>query len=421
MTDILATAPRITDIDSATIELPGTFLDAAARFASLPGTVVLTSDGDHDCARYHILGALPWLMLVAGPGEGGRLTIDGVTETFDGDPFVVLRRVLDRFRLPAAGDSTPLSAGLLGYLAYDLKDHLESLPRTCVDDQQLPTMLLFAPSALLVQDRQTQVTRLLVPRRGNVQTGSTVARIHEILAGRAPVNAAPPMAGRPVSDVTRPAYENAVQDIVDFITAGDVYQVNFTQRFRAPYTGDAFALFSQLLARNPAPFFAFVQGGDHQVVSTSPERFLRRIGDRVESRPIKGTRPRGDTPTTDHTLREELLASPKDDAELSMIVDLVRNDLGKVCQAGSVQVAEHRRLESYHNVHHLVSTMTGRLDAGFDSVDLIRAAFPGGSITGCPKIRAMEIIDALESHSRHVYCGTPSAPRPSPAAHSPGR
>ena len=400
MTDPRPPAVAMTTVP---IELPGDFLDAAARFAPLSGTVLLASGGAHDSARHHILGVLPWLTLKAHPQGGGELTIDGACEPFTGDPFDMLREVLDRFGLPATAATTPLSAGLLGYLAYDLADHLETLPRTCADDLQLPAMLFFAPSALLIQDRRTRATRLLVNQS---RSAATMARFREILHGPEPATVAPPIAGRPVSDVTRSAYEDAVRDIVDLITAGDVYQVNFTQRFRSSFSGDPFAFFRRLLARNPAPFFAYIQGGDHQVVSTSPERFLHRVGDHIESRPIKGTRPRGDTPAADQALSDELLASAKDDAELAMIVDLVRNDLGKVCRPGSVQVAEHKHLESYHNVHHLVSTVTGRLDAGFDTVDLIRAAFPGGSITGCPKIRAMEIIDALESHRRHVYCGS---------------
>ncbi len=404
---IIAQAPPLSGVSVESVTLPGGFLDTAARFAPLDGTVLLTSGGDHDSARWHVLGALPWLTLAAHPGGGGKLTIDGTTEAFAGDPFDVLQQVLDRFELPALLDDAPLGAGLLGYLAYDLKDHLESLPSTCIDDLRCPTMLLHAPSALLIQDARTEATRLLVPRRGggDAELADVLARVQAIIDRPAPTLPTP-VAGHPTSDVTRPAYEQSVADIVDLITAGDVYQVNFTQRFRAPFAGDAYALFRRLLERNPAPFFAFVQGGDHQVVSTSPERFLQRRGDHVESRPIKGTRPRGDTPETDRALSDELLASAKDDAELSMIVDLVRNDLGKVCRAGSVEVAEHKRLESYHNVHHLVSRVTGRLDEGMSTVDLIRAAFPGGSITGCPKIRAMEIIDELESHRRHVYCGS---------------
>jgi len=391
------------------IDLGGDFLDAAARFAPLAGTVVLLSGGDHDQARYNLLGSLPWLALSARPG-GGELVVDGTVQSFAGDPLSVLQAVLDHFRLPAGPvePDGPLAAGLLGYLAYDLKDQLERLPRTCVDDLQLPTLLLYAPSALLVEDRRTGSTRLCVPQRAGEAgaVAATAARVRAILAEPAPAATAPPVAGPPVSNTSRAAYEQAVRTIIDAIAAGDVYQVNFSQRFRAPFAGDPFALFRRLFAVNPAPFFAFVQGGQHQIVSTSPERFLRRRGDRVESRPIKGTRPRGDTPAADRALRDELLASAKDGAELAMIVDLVRNDLGKVCRPGSVEVTEHKRIESYRNVHHLVSVVTGRLEAGVDTVDLVRAAFPGGSITGCPKIRAMELIDALEPHRRHVYCGS---------------
>ncbi|HOX24811.1 MAG TPA: aminodeoxychorismate synthase component I [Candidatus Krumholzibacteria bacterium] len=390
------------------VDLPGDFLDAAARFAPLRGTVILASGGDHDCARHHVLGSLPWLTLTA-RGGGGELEVDGGRTAFTGDPLSVLRRVLDHHRLPGAvgrGDA-PIRAGLLGYLSYDLKDHLESLPRSCVDDLELPTMLLFAPSVLLVQDRRTLATHVVAPSFANQpgRAAASIARCREILAGPLPL-ADPPVAGVPVSNLTRLDYEQSVREILGAIAAGDVYQVNLSQRFRSAFAGDPYALFARAFAANPAPFFAYVQGGDHQVISTSPERFLHRAGDVVESRPIKGTRPRGDTPAADRALADELLRSAKDDAELTMIVDLVRNDLGKVCRPGSVLVPEHRRLESYRNVHHLVSVVTGRLEPGRDSVDLVRAAFPGGSVTGCPKIRAMEIIDRLEPHRRHVYCGS---------------
>jgi para-aminobenzoate synthetase component 1 len=185
-----------------------------------------------------------------------------------------------------------------------------------------------------------------------------------------------------------------------------VYQVNMSQRFHAAFQGDPFELFARLYARNPAPFFAYVNAGDHQIVSTSPERFVLLDGNVVETRPIKGTRPRGRTAAEDLRLQEELQNSLKDEAELSMIVDLLRNDIGKVCRAGSVKVSEHKRLEVYENVYHLVSVVHGILDDERDAVDLIRATFPGGSITGCPKIRAMEIIDELEPVRRHVYTGS---------------
>ncbi|MGD9188067.1 MAG: aminodeoxychorismate synthase component I, partial [Desulfobacteraceae bacterium] len=208
------------------------------------------------------------------------------------------------------------------------------------------------------------------------------------------------------SNFSPEGYEAAVGRIIDYIAAGDVYQVNLSQRFQVPFQGNGFHLFRQLYDKNPAPFFAFVHAGDHQIISTSPERFLMRAQDRVETRPIKGTRPRGATAEQDRAMREALAASTKDDAELSMIVDLLRNDIGKVCAPGSVRVSEHKRMEAYQNVYHLVSVVEGTLDADKDSVDLIQACFPGGSITGCPKVRAMEIIDELESCRRHIYCGS---------------
>jgi para-aminobenzoate synthetase component 1 len=198
----------------------------------------------------------------------------------------------------------------------------------------------------------------------------------------------------------------AVQRIKDYIAAGDVYQVNLSQRFETEFGGNPFDLFKTLYDINPAPFYAYIQAGDHTIVSTSPERFLQRIGPRVETRPIKGTRPRGYTAAEDRRMQKSLLESKKDDAELSMIVDLLRNDLGRACAAGTVQVQTHKRIEAYQNVYHLVSDVVGELDRGKDSVDLIKATFPGGSITGCPKIRSMEIIDELEPHRRHIYTGS---------------
>jgi para-aminobenzoate synthetase component 1 len=179
-----------------------------------------------------------------------------------------------------------------------------------------------------------------------------------------------------------------------------------SQRFQMDFDGDTFSLFKTLYNNNPAPFFAYINAGNHQIVSTSPERFLLQTGEKVETRPIKGTRPRGNTPVEDKRLGRELEQSKKDDAELSMIVDLLRNDIGKVCKAGSVRVAEHKRLEAYQNVFHLVSIVEGRLEEGRDAIDLLRATFPGGSITGCPKIRTMEIIDELEPNRRHIYTGS---------------
>lgn len=405
--DIAAVAGQLCGMRSERLELPGSIIDLAARLSHLPGTVALISGGDLDCARHHIIGALPWLTLLA-RGDRTEIGANGKTRVLEGDPLEAVRAVIRQLRLPPGDWPGPLSAGLLGYLAYDLKDRIEDLPRTTIDDLGLPGLLLYAPSVIVVHDRHRGETRLCLPLRKGASPGGEeiLTRFKSLI--EAPLPDLSFKAGRQalLSNFTRKAYEAAIDRIIDYIAAGDVYQVNMSQRFRTDFSGSAFGLFRRLYRMNPAPFFAFVQAGDHQVVSTSPERFLLRDGSRVESRPIKGTRPRGRTAGEDNALREELAGSAKDDAELSMIVDLMRNDIGKVCKAGSVRVAEHKRIEAYQNVYHLISIVTGELDAKKDSLDLIAATFPGGSITGCPKVRSMEIIDELETHSRHAYTGS---------------
>jgi aminodeoxychorismate synthase component I len=193
--------------------------------------------------------------------------------------------------------------------------------------------------------------------------------------------------------------------VLEYIAAGDIYQVNLSQRFSAPYGGEAMALYERLRRQSPAPFAAYLDLGEAVVLSASPERFLRVAGRELETRPIKGTRPRGGTPEEDRRLAAELLASPKDRAELVMIVDLERNDLGRVSEYGSVHVPELVRLEAHPTVFHLVATVRGRLRPELSAVDALRACFPGGSITGAPKIRAMQIIEELEPTHRGFYTG----------------
>ena len=212
--------------------------------------------------------------------------------------------------------------------------------------------------------------------------------------------------GRPVSNFSKHSFMQAVQKVRGYIIDGHIYQANISQRYSIPLVDNPYDTFLRMYRLNPGSFFAYINGGDFQVLSTSPERFLYQNNGYVESRPIKGTRPRGRTPQADLNLREELAGSAKDEAELSMIVDLMRNDLSRVCQGGSVTVKNHKSIEAYANVFHLVSTVTGRLQPGRTGLELIRASFPGGSITGCPKIRAMEIIDEIEPHARSVYTGS---------------
>lgn len=401
--------PAVTDVRSRVFPLDCAFDALAARFAHEPGCVVLLSGSDQDCARYHILALHSWLTLRGRHGQA-EISLDGTPHLIDHPPLDVLDAVLGRCRLSTDEKWAPVAAGLFGYLAYDLKDNLEVLPRTSMDDLNLPHLYWVAPSLIVVHDKMADTTVVHAPVRGDQGQRSAEAAIDGFLfeiQQPAPAPGSFSGDGRPmVSNFSQSDYEAAVQRIREYIAAGDVYQVNFSQRFEMGFRGDAFSLFRSLYQMNPAPFFAFVNAGDHQIVSTSPERFLMQRGRQVETRPIKGTRPRGKSPDADRAMQAELSGSPKDDAELSMIVDLLRNDIGRACTGGSVTVTEHKRLEAYQNVYHLVSVVDGILAEGNNSVDLIRATFPGGSITGCPKIRSMEIIDELESHRRHVYTGS---------------
>lgn len=398
---------RVTGVHSERLQLEEPFVELVRRFAHLPGTVALLSGGALDCARHHILGVYPWLSLSARRTQT-TLTDGDQRVELDGDPFATLRQVLSHCSVPGLAAELPLSCGLLGYLAYDLKDCLEQLPRTSIDDLELPLMQLVAPTIIVVHDRVSEATTLLAMRLqgDDAALQESVSRFKQALSADATPARAPHATGQCASVFSRAEYCSAVEAIRRYIVEGDVYQVNMSQRFQAPFAADPFDCFAKMYAANPAPFFAYINAGDHQIVSTSPERFIELRNGGVETRPIKGTRPRGKTPAEDEALRTELQESRKEDAELSMIVDLLRNDIGKVCRPGSVRVVEHKRLEAYQNVYHLVSIVKGELDPGMDAVDLLRATFPGGSITGCPKIRAMEIIDELEPVRRHVYTGS---------------
>ena len=405
--------PKIESVYFETVNLGEPFENTAARFSRDTGTVVLLSGGDLDCANYHLLAVNPWLTIFS---KKNTLSIRyrGQQTDIHDNPLDVLDELIQKLRIPAQDSKLPVSAGLFGYFAYDLKERIETLPRTCLD-HALPDMCLYAPSQILIHDRAANDTTLAVPC---LRYPSDDRSDNEIASfARAPffdrLGAASGPAGNFFIDsagfsstFTREEYMCAVEKVIDYLKAGDIYQANLSQRFETSFSGDTYALFADLYKTNPAPFFAFVQAGDHQIISTSPERFLKREGGRVETRPIKGTIARGDTPEKDRENGKTLLSSSKDDAELTMIVDLMRNDLSKATRHSSVTVTEHKRLEPYDNVFHLVSVVEGEIEEQKSSVDLLRAAFPGGSITGCPKIRSMEIIDELEPVSRHVYTGS---------------
>ncbi len=408
MKRLLDLTGRIHAVRTETITLNRSFSEVCRAFSDLPGTVVLLSGGNLDCSRHHILAALPWLT-VRGKGRFLEFFTGGQTLRLEADPFDALRELSAMFLLEGGVLPEPVCTGLFGYLAYDLKDHLETLPRTSMDDLCLPDMMLYAPSFILVHDRTEDRTRLHAIERVATD-GIAMPPERELfldLFNRKtwPWEKYSVQSSRLQANFGKADYIAAIDQIRDYIASGDVYQVNLAQRFEIPFRGNPYRFFHELFAHNPAPFFSYIHADDHVIISSSPERFLKRSGPAVETRPIKGTRPRGIDDQHDRRLRDELLQSPKDAAELAMIVDLLRNDLGKVCCAGSVNVVEHRRIEAYHNVYHLVSRIEGKLEEDCDNIDLIRVAFPGGSITGCPKIRAMEIIDELEPNRRHIYTG----------------
>ena len=299
----------------------------------------------------------------------------GGTERFEGDPFDVLRVLLAEFQNARGGAA-------VGYLGYGLKRHLERLPDTVVDDLRLPEC------HLAFYDR----------------VSSFDARC---LAPPPPCPGLAPRFDGLCSSFTHEEYEAVVRRALAYIEAGDIYQASLSQRFQAACERDPFDVYLRLRSRSPAPFGVYAQYPGFAVLSSSPERFLRYdpASRLIETRPIKGTRPRAADPARDRALARELLASEKDRAENVMIVDLERSDLGRVAEIGSVEVTGLFALETYATVHHLTSTVQARLRAGADVVDLLRATFPGGSITGAPKIRAMEIIDELEPVARGVYTG----------------
>ena len=367
---------------------------AAIRHA--PGAVLLDSGRPAaERGRYDLLSAWPVETLTVRPDENGSDFLQRLRENLT---------QLGEAGLPA-GYELPFAGGLIGYLSYDFGRHLEHMPHLAVDDLHLPDARFGLYAWALISDHQVQSSQLVFhPSLIDSERRRLIALFNvDAVDSQASFKLHGPM----VADLTADAYRQAIVRIQDYIQAGDCYQVNFAQRFRAPCVSDPWAAYCALREACPTPFSGFQSlPDDGAVLSLSPERFVHISERRVETRPIKGTRPRGLTPEEDAAHAAELMASPKDRAENLMIVDLLRNDLGRTCRTGSVKVPQLFSLESYPNVHHLVSSVTGILADDKDALDLIAGSFPGGSITGAPKIRAMQIIDELEPTRRGLYCGS---------------
>ena len=352
--------------------------------------------------RYAYIVADPYATVVS---ADGRCLVNG--SQVSADPFAALDELLKSAPQPLAACPVPFGGGAVGFMGYELGRHLERAPARHALPPGQPEMAVGLYDAFIAFDRVARSAWAVgVGERGEAKAGRLVRK----LAARDPL---PPLAPRqplnPVPELTRQDYLERVSQVIEYIRAGDIFQANFTVRFVAdrPDDFDDFAVYRRLRAVNPAPFAAFLRVPGLTLASASPERFLSLSKDgRIEARPIKGTRPRSADAVQDALIAGELSASVKDRAENLMIVDLLRNDIGRVSAIGSVKVPVLSGIESFASVHHLVSVIVGQLRPGLGAIDLLRASFPGGSITGAPKVRAMEIIDELEPSPRGIYCGS---------------
>jgi len=366
-----------------------------------------------EAGRWSILAARPRLVVDSATGDALRSSGDGL-DVLDGqDALSGLAALARRFRLAdprdePVPDAPPFQGGLIGFVGYDLAPRLERLPRRAEPDSRLPVLRFGLYDTFVLVDHASASAELWAVdllEEGPDRLRSRFDAWVENLKRPATPRPAPGMLERRSGDFTREGYLAAVRRVLEYIAAGDIFQANLSHRFAAMGLVDPLGLHLRLREISPAPYSAFLAWDDLAVVSASPELFYRTDGGAILTRPIKGTRPRSADPAEDARLAAELMGSPKDRAELTMIVDLERNDLGRICRFGTVRVAGAGAVESFENVHHLVATIEGRLREGVGPVDVLRALFPGGSITGAPKIRAMEIIDELEPCRRSLYTG----------------
>jgi para-aminobenzoate synthetase component 1 len=382
-----------------------------------PGCAILESaPGFGNAGRWSVYAARPRGVFEA-MNTSWRIRYEaGTAEAGVGDPLGRLARLLDELGLSTTdddGDDLPFRGGLIGYYGYDLAPRIEHLPRRSARESRMPDVRFALYDAAIVVDHATGTAEFVASDMLGEGRRALERRWEEWdrAIGEASLPAGTAWLKPPRPGLTRDAYLAAVRRALEYIRAGDIFQVNLSQRFSCDGVvgptsqPDPLTIYLRLRMRSPAPFAALLRWKDLAIVSASPELFYQTRGRSIVTRPIKGTRPRGLDPAEDERLLGELRRSPKDRAELTMIVDLERNDLGRVCEYGSVRVVEPGAIESFAQVHHLVATVDGRLRPGTGPIDIVRAVFPGGSITGAPKIRAMEIIDELEPTRRGVYTG----------------
>lgn len=384
--------------------------DLFARLGDLPWAVYLDSGRPQSqYGRYDIISAYPFCTLSTQNGNT-TITVNGQHNTSAEDPFELLNQQLAPYA--HVGCELPFCGGAIGYFAYDLARGIEPSLNTTQHADKLPQMMVGLYDWALVVDHKAReaylVSYMLHPQTEGMWQ-SLCALFSEVKSPQADSSdtlATPFKVLSPVtSNLSEQGYAQAFHKVKRYIQEGDCYQVNLAQRFSVRAQGSGWQAYQHLRSISPAPFMAYMRYPDLEVLSASPERFLQTKGSHVETRPIKGTRPRSANPIEDQQNALELESSLKDRAENLMIVDLLRNDIGKNCEIGSVKVNKLFALESFTNVHHLVSTIVGELATDKTSLDLLKGCFPGGSITGAPKLRSMQIIAELEPHQRGVYCG----------------
>ncbi|AUJ69546.1 MULTISPECIES: aminodeoxychorismate synthase component I [unclassified Pseudoalteromonas] len=383
-------------INCTKLDIRHNALELFEHFANESQAILLdSSDSDHINSRYDIIAIAPINLLEA---KDGNVFLDGKLQSES--IFTVMKDKLTQYSNCSAPYDLPFNGGWLGYFGYDLGRYIEHIPHCAEHDIKLPDACVGLYPDALIYDK--------VHKAWFYVSQPNTQRLEMYLQRLEDTSAFEPfrLTSQWQSNMTRAQYEQNFERIQSYLLSGDCYQINLAQRFSANFEGTPWLAYKKLRNHNQAPFSAFFNLGNSAIVSVSPERFIQVKNNIVETKPIKGTLPRLPNTDADKAQAEKLRNSSKDRAENVMIVDLLRNDLGKVAKPGSVAVPSLFAIESFPAVHHLVSTVTSKLAEGKCAVDQLEAAFPGGSITGAPKIRAMEIIEELEPHRRSVYCGS---------------
>jgi anthranilate synthase component I len=381
------------------------FLKLRALAPGEPAFLLESADQGQRVGRWSFIGFRPRAVLRWSLADGG-------------DPYALAAARIASYKQAPMADAPPFTGGAVGFFGYDLVRTVEPLGDPPPDALGLPDMALMLSDALVVFDHLKHTVTIIANAdlratpdldRAYEAAAATIAEVRAVLAG--PVPRAEPPAGGPrqmpdfIPNMPRERFEAMVSRIVQYIYAGDAFQVVPSQRWSAPVPVEAFSIYRGLRAVNPSPYMYFLDFGDFQVAGASPEPLLTVSGRRVSTKPIAGTRPRGASPEEDRRIARELLADEKELAEHVMLVDLGRNDLGRVCEYGSVAVDELMEIEFYSHVMHIVSSVSGRLREGVGAMDALRAVLPAGTLSGAPKVRAMQIIDELEPVKRGGYGG----------------